>query len=161
MAAFDEAKRLGLRITAHAGEASGAESVREALDVLHAERIGHGYRVLEDEKVYERVLRDDVHMELCLTSSMQTGAQPSLAEHACRRFVTDGANVGLNTDDPSVCGTTMLKEFEVAVNECGLQRSALGVLTFNAARSCFLPDAEKAELLARLRKVWTGECECK
>ena len=73
---FNEAKEKGIHRTVHAGEVGPAKCVQQALDLLHAERIGHGYRVLEDEKLYQRCLRDKVHFEVCPTSSLLTGAQP-------------------------------------------------------------------------------------
>ena len=71
---FSRARDLGIRRTAHAGEAGPAQSVIQALDELHAERIGHGYHSVDDAKVYRRVLEDGVHLEACPTSSLVTGA---------------------------------------------------------------------------------------
>lgn len=83
---FTEAAELGIHRTVHAGEVGPAKCVQQALDVLKAQRIGHGYRVLEDEELYQRCLRDKVHFEVCPTSSILTGAQPlSYFYHAvCR-----------------------------------------------------------------------------
>ena len=83
---FNEARELGIHRTVHAGEVGPAKCVEQALDILHAERIGHGYRVLEDDNLYARCLRDKVHFETCPTSSILTGAQPlSFFYHAvCR-----------------------------------------------------------------------------
>ena len=86
MKVFTEAAELGIHRTVHAGEVGPAKCVQQALDVLKAQRIGHGYRVLEDEELYQRCLRDKVHFEVCPTSSLLTGAQPlSYFYHAvCR-----------------------------------------------------------------------------
>ena len=84
---FNEARDLGIHRTVHAGEVGPAKCVEQALDVLHAQRIGHGYRVLEDEQLYARCLRDRVHFETCPTSSLLTGAQPlSFFYHAVCRW---------------------------------------------------------------------------
>ena len=84
---FNEARDLGIHRTVHAGEVGPAKCVEQALDVLHAQRIGHGYRVLEDEELYARCLRDRVHFETCPTSSLLTGAQPlSFFYHAVCRW---------------------------------------------------------------------------
>ena len=83
---FNEAKEAGVNRTVHAGEVGPAKCVQQALDTLHAQRIGHGYRVLEDNELYQRCLSDRVHFETCPTSSILTGAQPlSFFYHAiCR-----------------------------------------------------------------------------
>ena len=83
---MQEAKEIGIHRTVHAGEVGPAKCVQQALDILHAQRIGHGYRVLEDEELYQRCLRDRVHFETCPTSSVLTGAQPlSFFYHAIAR----------------------------------------------------------------------------
>ena len=86
---FTEAAELGINRTVHAGEVGPAKCVQQALDILKAQRIGHGYRVLEDEELYQRCLRDRVHFEVCPTSSILTGAQPlSYYYHAVCRYNT-------------------------------------------------------------------------
>lgn len=72
--AFKRALELGIHRTVHAGETGSAESVREAIEHCHAERIGHGYAIIDDPKIYELIRRNDIHLECCLTSSIQTNA---------------------------------------------------------------------------------------
>lgn len=72
--AFKRAVELGIHRTIHAGETGSAESVRQAIELCHAERIGHGYAIVDDESVYDLVRRNDIHIECCLTSSIQTNA---------------------------------------------------------------------------------------
>ncbi|EDO45463.1 predicted protein [Nematostella vectensis] len=152
--AFEEARRVGIHRTVHAGEAGPAASVREALDQLHAERIGHGYHTLEDEELYDRVLKERIHLETCPTSSILTGAVPPPFKcHPILKFARDGANFSLNSDDPLVCDTTIENEYRVAHDEIGLGEEDFKKATLNAAKASFLPDYEKLELIKHLEKI--------
>ena len=99
------AKAAGLRLTAHAGETDGPQSVREAL-ALGAERIGHGIRSIEDPDLVRRLRDEQIPLEVCITSNVRTGAVSSLAEHPVRRLFDAGVPITLNTDDPGIfdCG---------------------------------------------------------
>lgn len=115
-------KRLDLPVTIHAGEAGGAQNVREALTVFGAHRIGHGVRVLEDPEVL-RICRA-VTFEVCPTSEVQTGAAASWKRHPVLRMFEAGLRITLNTDDPSVCGTTLSEEL-VLCRRNGMTEAAL------------------------------------
>jgi len=151
---FTEAKELGINRTVHAGEVGPAKCVEQALSKLFAQRIGHGYRVLEDEELYAKCLEDRVHFETCPTSSILTGAQPlSFFYHAVCRFSDDQANFSINTDDSMVTGTWTEQEYEL-VRSWGLKESHIIRANVNALKSCFLPEAEKAELLKKLYRTY-------
>jgi len=107
------ARKAGLALTLHAGEARGPESVREAL-ALGASRLGHGVRAVRDPKLMEEILRRRIAFELCPTSNVQTGAVRSLAAHPLNRLLRDGHRVTLNTDDPAISGIDLTHEFGVA-----------------------------------------------
>jgi adenosine deaminase len=151
-AAFRKAHESGLAITIHAGEAGPAENVREALDLLHASRIGHGYHVVEDDDLYARVRRERVHLECCLTSSLQTGAVPSMTVHPVRRFVKDGANFSLSTDDPGVSGIDLDHEYRLAAEELQLSEAQIREITRNALEAAFVPPDVKARLRSELER---------
>jgi len=147
---FNEAKELGINRTVHAGEVGPAKCVEQALSKLHAQRIGHGYRVLEDEALYAKCLEDQVHFEVCPTSSILTGAQPlSFFYHALVRFCDDNANFSINTDDSMVTGTWTEQEYELA-RSWGLKESHLVRANVNAMKASFLPEDEKEILLKKL-----------
>merc|ERR1712127_295461 len=151
---FQKAKELGINRTVHAGEVGPAKCVQQALDRLHAMRIGHGYRVLQDEGLYARCLADRVHFETCPTSSILTGAQPlSQFYHAVARFTDDGANYSINSDDPMVTGTWTEQEYQL-VQSWGLTEAHLVKCNVNALKSSFLPEGEKLELLKKLYAVY-------
>jgi len=151
---FNEAKELGIHRTVHAGEVGPAKCVEQALSKLHAQRIGHGYRVLEDEALYTKCLQDQVHFETCPTSSILTGAQPlGFFYHAVCRFSDDQANFSINTDDSMVTGTWTEQEYEL-VRSWGLKESHLVRANINALKASFLPEDEKEELLTKLYKAY-------
>jgi adenosine deaminase len=92
--AFERALELGIHRTVHAGETGLAESVREAIELCHAERIGHGYAIIDDPSIYDLIRRNDIHVECCLTSSIQTNAIakyiPQDSETEEKHFVLHG-----------------------------------------------------------------------
>uniref|UniRef100_A0A0K2TZ03 adenosine deaminase n=1 Tax=Lepeophtheirus salmonis TaxID=72036 RepID=A0A0K2TZ03_LEPSM len=156
---FQEAKRLGIHRTVHAGESGPPESVKEALDEMYAERIGHGYHILEDKSLYKRCLRDKIHFETCPISSYLTGAVPlSTIRHPILTFADDNANFSINSDDTAVNGCGLEEDMEI-VRSWGLKEAHVLRATFNAARASFLPTNEKNELLRNLRKVYGIDLE--
>lgn len=147
---FRQAAKDGLRLTVHAGEALGPESVRVALDELQAERIGHGVRLFADPALVERVIRKGVVLEMCPTSNVQTGAVGSLGEHPLRKFLEMGGRATVNSDDPGVCSTDMVGEYLVAARQLGLSLSDLETISRFSAEAIFLPPGRKAILLRTL-----------
>ncbi|XP_023335547.1 adenosine deaminase [Eurytemora carolleeae] len=151
---YDEARRLNIKRTVHAGEVGPAKCVDQALNLLHAMRIGHGYRVLEDQTLYQKCLKDRVHFETCPTSSILTGAQPTdIFYHATVRFAEDGANFSINSDDPMVTGTWLEQEYEL-VRSWGLNETHIVRGNVNAVKSSFLPADEKKVILKKLYNVY-------
>ena len=110
--AFALAKREGLRRTVHAGEAAGAESIREALDLLGAERIGHGVRIEESPEVEEIARTAAVTLEMCPLSNVQTRAATSLTNHPIERLLRKGLRVTVSTDARTVSATSVSAEFD-------------------------------------------------
>lgn len=148
---FARARAAGLPATVHAGEAAGPDSVREALDLLHAVRLGHGVAVARDPELVARVRDAGVTLECCLTSNLQTGAVTGgLAAHPFGALRRAGVAVTLNTDDPGVSGITLSGELGLAASTFGLGRQDLAALQDRAAAAAFLPEAERAALRRRL-----------
>lgn len=129
--AYRYAKDAGLRLTAHAGETDGPDSVRNALEI-GAERIGHGIRAIDDVDLLRRLREERVPLEVCITSNVRTGVVPSLEAHPVRRLVDAGVIVTLNTDDPGMFGSNLAAEFRVAEEVSGLTPAQLGVIRQNA-----------------------------
>jgi len=149
-ALFTRAKDAGLGITVHAGEAAGPASVAEALDVLHATRIGHGVALGEDAALAARVADAGVALECCLTSNLRTGAVNDIAQHPFDALRCAGLAVTLNTDDPAVCDTTLGRELALAQQTWGYDADDLAALTRAAVDAAFLDDSARAALTARV-----------
>jgi adenosine deaminase/aminodeoxyfutalosine deaminase len=129
--AYEYAKDAGLRLTAHAGETGGPESVRNALDI-GAERIGHGIRAIEDAGLCRRLRDERIPLEVCITSNVRTGAVSSLEAHPIKRLVDAGVIVTLNTDDPGMFGSDLATEFRLAKDVFGLTDGELAAIRQNA-----------------------------
>ncbi len=138
----------GLRLTAHAGESAGPESIWGALEI-GAERIGHGLTAIQDATLVERLQRDQVPIEICLSSNLRTGCCASVAEHPLRRYFDAGLLVTLSTDDPAMFGTSLAQEYALAQQTFGFTDAELQTLAMNSFRASFLPEAHKTEFLAQ------------
>ena len=161
-ASFARARDAGLPITVHAGEAAGPGSVHEALDRLHARRIGHGVAVARDPGLLRRIADAGVTLECCLTSNVQTGAVAGLAEHPFDALRRAGVPVTLSTDDPAVCGTMPSAEYALAARQWGLARADCARLVRTAASAAFLDAADRARLLERVEvalQAWEPTAE--
>jgi adenosine deaminase len=154
--AFALAKREGLRRTVHAGEAAGAESIREALDLLGAERIGHGVRVDESSELQERAKAARLPLEMCPLSNVQTRAANSLPEHPIDRLFRKGLHVTVNTDCRTVSLTTLTKEFERLENTFHWGVAEFHQCQRNSAEAAFVSDEVRAGLLRRLAAAKTA-----
>ena len=147
---FDEAHARGLAVSIHAGEWYGAANVLEAIVDLHAARISHGVRVLEDPAVVALARERQILFEVCISSNLQSGVAASIQQHPLQNMLAAGLNVNLNTDDPSIEDVTLSDEYRLAHETLGLTLSTLSRMTLAAARAAFLPDAEKQTLLENL-----------
>jgi adenosine deaminase len=147
---FREAREDGLAVTIHAGEWAGAKSVREAIEVLGAERLGHGVRIVEDTNLMQVTSERHIAFEVCLTSNLQSGVVPGLEGHPLRDLYQLGQLTTLNTDDPSVSAINLTDEFVIAVEHLGFSLDDLKQHVMNAAQVAFLPPARKQKLIDRL-----------
>jgi adenosine deaminase len=143
---FKEAHEGGLGLTVHAGEWGGAMNIRFALEELGAQRIGHGVRVLEDPAVLELVRTLKVPCEVCITSNRLTGVDRSLPDQPLFKLLQAGLQVTLNSDDPTILGTSSSQEFAVAIREHGLTVESLKGMTLAAVQAAFLERREKQAL---------------
>lgn len=156
--AFDYARQDGLRIVCHAGEIGGPDSVREAVEILGAERIGHGIAVMNDPALAESLITRRVVLENCLSSNLCTGAlakqtgkpDTSLKDHPLPKFLEQGLLVTLSTDDPALFHTDLLKEYALA-ESLGLSGKRMLELAENSINAAFLPPMDKRELLENFR----------
>ena len=149
--AFFYAREHDLACTCHAGEGDGAESVRQAVHLCGAHRLGHATRLIEDPALTEYVNDRRIALEVCLTSNVQTRAAESYEAHPLRRYFDLGLNVVLNTDNRLMSGTTLVDEYEHAVQHLDFTFDELCVVALNGFESAFLPYAERQALIARAR----------
>jgi len=149
---FAEAKQAGLHITIHAGEWAGASNVREAIEEIEAERIGHGVRVMEDNAAVALASERKTTFEVCVTSNYQSGVTPALSVHPLPRMMQAGLNVTINTDDPSVSRIDLSHEYKLVCEDLGVPFDVLKATNVQAARAAFLPEDEREELVKRLEK---------
>jgi len=127
------------------------ESVRAAVELLGAERIGHGLAAAQDPAVLALLRERGVPLEVSLTSNVATGALAQVSDHPLPRFLDEGVCVTLNSDDPGLFGTTLEQEFRLAAETFGLSREQLEGFTANAIHAAFLAEAEKSELRKALQ----------
>lgn len=149
---FREAKESGLRITVHAGEWGGAENVREAIEVLGADRIGHGVRVLEDPNVVALAKERGTVFEVCVTSNYQSGVTPSPEEHPLPKMIEAGLITTINTDDPSISRITLSSEHQMVNSTLGVSIPQLKELTMNAVNASFMSGEQKERLVGLFKK---------
>ena len=149
---FREARQAGLHITIHAGEWGPAANVKEGIEDLGAERIGHGVRVLEDNAVVALARERNTAFEVCVTSNFQTGVVPTLESHPLVAMIQAGLNTTINTDDPSVSRITLSQEYHVVCDELGIPLEILKERILAGARAAFLPENERNSLVSQLTK---------
>ena len=145
---FEYARANGLRVTAHAGEVAGPESMRGALDVLHAERLGHGVTAERDPQLVQRLARERIPVDLCLTSNVRTGAIARLEDHPLRRYFDAGMLVTLATDDPAIFRTDLTREYLLAHQHFGFSPQELARLAYYSFQASFLSAEEKLRYTA-------------
>jgi adenosine deaminase len=134
---FVRVRDAGLRVTIHAGEAAGPESVWDALRLLGAERIGHGIRAIEDPALMDFLRERRIGLECCLTSNVQTSAVPDYASHPLKTFLEKGLLATINTDDPGISGIDLDHELTVAAPAAGLTPELIVRAQANAAEIAF------------------------
>lgn len=155
--AYLRAKSCGLHRLIHAGEIGGPEKIREAVEILGVERIGHGIAAIRDPALMDLLAERRIPLEICPTSNLRTGAlalqlhNPSatLQQHPLPQLLRHGIPVVLSTDDPAMFHASLLGEYEIAT-QMGLSEAELITLHRNAAEYSFLPDEARRAHLATL-----------
>ena len=149
---YAEAARASLRLTNHAGETTGPEAIREALDI-GSERIGHALSAYRDAALIDELRRQRIPLELNPTSNVRTGVCPSFREHPLRRYFDEDLLVTINSDDPAFFGSDVENEYWLAHIEQEFTREELRKLASNSIEASFLPQTEKATLLSRIETL--------
>ncbi len=147
---FDAARRVGLHSVPHAGETTGPETVWDALRVLGAERIGHGTSAALDPQLLDYLARSGVPLEVCPSSNVATKAVANLDEHPIRAFRDAGVMITVNSDDPSMFGTSLNQEYQIAARLLDLDASGVADLAATAVRASFADPEVKVALLTAI-----------
>jgi adenosine deaminase len=148
--AFGIARDGGLKLTAHAGEFGGAESVRESLDQLRLDRVDHGVRAIEDPLLVERLAKDGVPLAVCPGSNVSLGVFTEWREHSIDRLRKAGVRVNVSTDDPPFFGTSMTDEYANLARTFGYGGAELLALSRSGLDAAFCDGETRATLAPRL-----------
>lgn len=143
---FRKARDAGWRITAHAGESAGPESIWQAVRELGAERIGHAVHAPQDPALLDFLREKRVGIECNLTSNVQTSTVADYVSHPMRLFMENELLATINTDDPGISAIDLRYEYEVAAPRAGLTPRMIRQAQENALTVAFLPDTMKNEL---------------
>ena len=149
-AAFAIARRAGLLLAPHAGELLGAEAVRQTLDALAPERLGHGVRSVEDPRVLERLATDGVALEVCPGSNVALGVYDTADEVPLRQILEAGVSVALGADDPLIFGTRLLDQYQAAREVHGLDDRVLADLARASLKASRVPTQVRERAFASI-----------
>jgi aminodeoxyfutalosine deaminase len=147
---FREARDRGLHTTAHAGETVGPESVRDAILLLKAERIGHATSAGRDQDTIQMLAERQVTVEVCLTSNLATGVIDRIEDYPLQRFLAAGVPVTISSDDPAFFNVSLEQELVLAAEHFGLTETGILDLTRNAVRGAFVPETARRALLEQM-----------
>jgi adenosine deaminase len=155
--AFELARAAGLMVTPHAGELAGPESVIEALDVLHADRIQHGIRAVEDRALLARLSETVVCLDVCPTSNVALGIVPNLGEHPLSTLLDAGVRCSIGADDPTIFGVGLVQEYENARDRIGLSDEQLASCARASIEFCSADAEVRIAARARIDEWLAGQ----
>lgn len=146
---FKQARDAGLKITVHAGEADGPQSIWNAIHLLGASRIGHGVAATQDPKLLAYLAEHNIAIESCPTSNYQTATISDIRKHPLKTFLDAGITVCLNTDDPAISNITLAHEYDVVANILGLTDAEITRIQNNGVAAAFLSEEQKQQLYSK------------
>jgi adenosine deaminase len=151
---YEEARRRGFRLTAHAGEVAGAKSIWAVIEKLGVERIGHGVRAYEDPQLLSLLKEKQIPLEMCVISNVRTGVCESVETHPIKQFFQHGLMVTVNSDDPTMFNTSITQEYLVLAKKLGFSVSDLKTLSMNGIKASFMSDEDKESMTSQFEKEW-------
>lgn len=150
---FAQARDLGLKAVAHAGEEGPPSYIYEALDSLKVDRIDHGVRCLEDEALVERLVEEGIPLTVCPQSNVRLKVFEKMADHIILQMLDRGLMATVNADDPSFFGGYLLDNFQFMANDLAMTRAQAARLAENSIRSSFISGDLENNYLEKLKKV--------
>ncbi|MBK9014982.1 MAG: adenosine deaminase [Saprospiraceae bacterium] len=154
VSAFNYAKAKGLNITAHAGEAKGADSVWETLQHFHPTRIGHGTRSVEDHRLLDFLKKANIHLEVCPTSNVQTNVVDKLENHPADQIYRHGISMSVNTDARTISDTTLAKEYQILIDQFDWGKAHFLRCNLEAIEHAFTTEEKKAVLKGKIMSAY-------
>ncbi|MEW6456662.1 MAG: adenosine deaminase [Acidobacteriota bacterium] len=151
---YKEAKRRGFRLTAHAGEVVGAQSIWNAIKKLGVERIGHGVRVYEDFQLMSLLKERQIPLEMCVLSNVKTGICASVDVHPIRKYFEDGLMVTVNSDDPTMFNTSLTQEYLLLAQKLNFTLEEIKRLIINGIEASFMSSQDKEIMKSQFEKEW-------
>lgn len=154
VAAFQYAAEKGIPCTAHVGEAKGPESVWETLRHFHPQRIGHGVRSAEDEKLLQTLKEKNIHLEVCPTSNIQTAVYDRIENHTADRLYRTGVSLSINTDARTISNVTLASEYTTLEAVFGWTKEHFKQCNLEAVEHAFAPEALKQKLRKQIAEAY-------
>lgn len=148
---YKKARQLGFHTSAHAGEASGPESIWGAIKSLKVERIGHGTRAIEDDNLVDYLVEHRIPLEICLISNVRTKVVESIAKHPVKYYFDSGIPISINTDDPKMFNNSLSEEYQVLEMKLGFSREDIRKVILQGIETSWLPKDRKQKLIQRFR----------
>lgn len=155
---YEWAQDQGLRLSVHAGEAAGPESIWDAIEYLRPERIGHGVRAIEDPHLLAYLTEEPIPLEVCPTSNICTGIYPSLEAHPIRRLLEAAVPMSISTDDPTFFDVTLSDEY-ANLERIGISEEQVLELMVNGFRHVFITPSEADGYISALHGAWNRRPE--
>jgi adenosine deaminase len=150
MAAFQYAREKGIPFTAHAGETRGPENVWDTVQLFAPSRLGHGVPCLELPELVDHLLEQQIHLEICPTSNIQTNTFDTYADHPIDKLYRAGLSVGVNTDTRTISNITLSQEYEKMHQTFGWEPEDFLHTNRNALQAAFVPEDVRSRLIAEL-----------
>jgi adenosine deaminase len=150
MAAFQYAREKGIPFTAHAGETRGPENVRDTVQYFSPSRLGHGVPCLELPELLEHLQEQQIHLEICPTSNIQTNTFDNYADHPIDKLYRAGLSVGVNTDTRTISNITLSQEYGKMHQIFGWEPEDFLQTNINALKAAFVPEDVRSRLLAEI-----------
>lgn len=147
---FEEAKQDGFGITIHAGEWADSTSIRDAIQQLSADRIGHGITAIDNPDIIAMLIERDIVLEICPSSNFLSGVITTMSEHPFQMLTEAGVRTTINTDDPLICNVTLSDECYQLMTHLNLDLEAIKAAMRRAAQSTLLPEPERAALVSEM-----------
>ena len=142
---FQRAHKAGLSITTHSGEVSAPSHITTSIEKLKAKRIGHGVQDIQDPKVIQHLIKKNIPLELCPTSNFITQAIPHIKDHPIKKLMQAGIAVTINSDDPTLFGTTLTQEYEICMNDLDMTLQDIKKTIITSLKHSFLSEEKKKQ----------------